>query len=203
MVRAKRMRLFVAILFVMAPLFMTRVKAQNVFLKNNILYDATLTPNIGAEVYIDSLWSVGIDAGMRIWPRSKWVRRKYRHLLIAPEVRRWLKHTGSGHFVGANILYTHYNIVGVTFPFGLYHSVKNKRKQGDAFALGPQYGYVWVLSDRWKLEAECGIDVGYAWYKEFNRDKPNEQIGKDNGIFAMPRLGVNIVYRIGSLRSNK
>lgn len=170
--------------------------AQDISLRNNILYDATLSPNIGVEYGIDSLWTVGMDAGIQIFPRSKKVSKKWRHILIAPEVRRYFTEGRVGHFVGANILYTHYNIVGVTFPFGMYRSVRHKRKQGNAVAIGPQYGYVWQFANRWKIEAECGVDVGYQRSHEYSQKHPSERIGTDNGFFVMPRLGINIVYRL-------
>lgn len=197
MEKALKRDIVLLLIFTMLPLPSAWAQESGVLLKNNLLYDATLTPNLGVEVAVDSVWSVGAEVGLRIWPRDKWATRKYRHLLIAPEVRRWLKHTGTGHFVGANILYTHFNVVGVKFPFGLYGSQRHERKQGNAFALGPQYGYVWRLAPRWKLEAECGIDVGYQWSKVFRRERPCERMGSDHGFFLMPRLGVNIVYRIG------
>lgn len=181
--------LLVALAFLLGG---TECRAQEVSLKNNMLYDATLTPNLGVEVEVDSLWSVGIDFGLRIWPRSDWKTRKYRHLILAPEFRRWLTHTRCGHFIGGNILYTHFNVGGITMPFGMYKSVRHQRKQGDAVALGPVYGYSWQLAHHWNLEAEAGADIGYAWYDVYNLDHSKQ--GNDKGLFAMPRLGINIVY---------
>lgn len=172
----------------------TKTKAQDISIKNNLAYDATLTPNLGMEVKIDSLWSVGINAGIRIWPRTDMTTRKYRHLLVAPEVRRWFKTSGSGHFIGADILYTHYNIGGITLPFGLYPSVKDKRKQGDAVALGPFYGYTWNLARHWSIEAEGGINIGYAWSNVYKKGPYGAKTDFERNVFLMPKIGVNIVY---------
>lgn len=200
MIRCVKRLLSAIVIVFLIPIIGVKGHAQDISLRNNILYDATLTPNLGGEVGFDSLWSVGMDLGIQIFPRSKWTRHKFRHLLIAPEIRRYFSKDKTGHFVGANFLYTHYNMVGITFPFGLYRSVRHKRKQGNAIALGPQYGYVWQLSQKWRLEAEGGIDIGYSWSKVFSQDHPDKRIGYDKGFFLMPKLGVNIVYNIGRIK---
>lgn len=174
-----------------------KCKAQTVSIKNNLLYDATLTPNLGLEIGIDSVWSVGVDAGLRPWPTSDNTTRKYKHFLISPEVRRWLSHTGEKHFFGANILYTHFNVGDIKMPFGLYPSVRHNRKQGDAIAIGPSYGYSWRLANHWRIEAEAGFDVGYAWSDVYECGHCGTKTGTDNGVFLMPRVGVNAVYTIG------
>lgn len=175
----------------------TKATAQTVSVRNNLLYDATLTPNLGIDVKVDSLWSVGLDVGLRPWPRGDEKTRKYRHFLIAPEVRRWLKGTGNGHFFGADLLYTHYNVGNIKMPFGLYPSVRHKRKQGDAVALGPFYGYSWRLAKHWSVEALAGFDVGLSWSDVYECGHCGTKTGTDNGVFLMPRVGVNAVYKIG------
>lgn len=187
-----------AVLFLSTILYgATNCQAQSVSIRNNLLYDATLTPNLGLEIGIDSLWSVGVDAGLRPWPTSDNTTRKYKHFLIAPEVRRWLKQTDKGHFFGANILYTHFNVGSIKMPFGLYPSVRHKRKQGDAIAIGPSYGYSWRLASHWRIEAEAGFDVGYSWANVYECGHCGTKTGTDNGVFLMPRVGVNAVYSIG------
>lgn len=181
----------------------TKSHAQTVSLKNNILYDATLTPNFGIEVGLDSLWSVGVNAGLRPWPRNDNTTRKYRHFLISLEGRRWFSHTGLGHFLGANLLYTHFNVGGITMPFGLYRSVRHKRKQGDAVAVGPYYGYSWRLADHWNVEVEAGLDIGYAWTNVYDCGHCGTKVGEDNKVFLMPKIGVNAVYNFGGKREKK
>lgn len=171
--------------------------AQTVSVKNNIAYDATLTPNLGVEVAMDSVWSLGGEIGFRPWPFSDKTTRKYRHLLIAPEVRRYFSRVGEGHFAGASVVYTHYNVGGVTLPFGLYPSVKRKRKEGDALAIGPFYGYAWRIDRHWRFEAAAGFALGYAWYDAYQCGHCGTRTGSESGVFLMPRVAVNAVYTIG------
>ena len=65
-------------------------EAQQYFsLRNNFLYDATLTPNLGAELYLDSVWSVGLNAGLNAWDIDTKTNKKWRHVLISPYTRKF------------------------------------------------------------------------------------------------------------------
>lgn len=72
--------------------------------------------------------------------------KKWKHLLVSPDLRYWTDSVNVHHFFGVNLIYSHYNVADVKFPFGLYKSVRNERRQGDLGALGIYYGYsyFWV-----------------------------------------------------------
>lgn len=169
--------------------------SQTVVLKNNLLYDATLTPNIGIEVKLSNRWTAGLNVGYQPWPFSDKTERKLRHLLIAPEARYWFCDVFSGWFIGANAFYSHYNLSKVNL-LGLYPSLKNRRRQGDAFAAGVFAGHSWILSPRWSIEAEAGVDVGHAKYKEYECAHCGEYYGEDKKPFLAPKVGINIIYNI-------
>ena len=107
------------------------VCAQKVTISNNLLYDAWLTPNLRMGFRLSPHWSTGLTVGYRPWPISDETTRKYRHLLISPDFRYWTDSVNVHHFFGANLIYSHYNVGGITFPFGLYKSVRTERRQGD------------------------------------------------------------------------
>ena len=171
-----------------------RAQAQGVTLRNNLLYDATLTPNLGLEFRIDSTWSVGLNAGFNAWDIDKAKNKKWRHLMLSPNVRYYLN---EHNFVGIHGVYSHYNVSNVKFPLGLYPTVKNRRLQGDLVALGASYGHRWDLSWNWKLEAELGAALGYTWFKEYDCAHCGTYYGKDNKPFVLPKLALNIVYQFG------
>ena len=84
----------IAILFVWA---VVTARAQQVAISNNLLYDATLTPNIGVDVKVDSTWSVGANFGLNAWDIDKAKNKKWRHLLVAPHVRKFMNFKESMH----------------------------------------------------------------------------------------------------------
>ena len=189
----------------------TESYGQQIAIRNNLLYDATLTPNLGIEYKLDSAWSVGLNAGLNAWDIDKDKNKKWRHLMLSPNVRYYLPRrdslsrspfpalfpAGTTRFLGIHAVYSHYNVGNVSFPFGLYSDVKDHRLQGDLVALGGSFGYNWRLNDRWHIEAELGAALGYTWYKEYECDHCGSYLGKENKVFLLPKLGLNLVYYLG------
>lgn len=182
------------------------VSAQHVSLRNNLLYDATLTPNLGIDIQTSDHWSWGLLAGFRPWPTNDDATKKLRHLLIAPEVRRWqvpqqvlrLPKTDSlyrshANYWGLNAIYSHYNVGGVKFPFGLYKEARDHRLQGDLAAVGAFVGRTWRISPLLRIEAEVGMAVGYTWYKKYDCVHCGTYHGKDNKPFLLPKVALSIV----------
>ena len=153
-------------------------------IRNNLLYDAALTPNIGFDYRLDSTWTIGLTAGYRPWPTSDMEEKKWRHFLIMPELRHWSDsaYADKSWFWGINMMYSHYNVSNLHFPFGLYPSVRHARKEGDLVAIGASYGRSWRLSRLFRLEAEAGVDVGYAWGDKYNCGKCGKKIGEYDEI---------------------
>lgn len=172
-------------------------RGQQVTLRNNLLYDATLTPNLGVEVRLDSAWSAGVNAGINAWDIDNTKNKKWRHVLVSPYLRHYRDTLFQRSFWGLHAVYSHYNVGGVRFPFGLYKDVRDNRRQGDLVALGGSYGYNWHLSGSLHLEAEVGLALGYTWYKEYDCPTCGAYHGKDNRFFLLPKLGLNLVWNIG------
>lgn len=174
-----------------------RVPQRRIALRTNLLYDATLSPNIGVDVRVDSTWTVGLLAGINAWDIDKEKNKKWRHMLFSLRARKFLNdsvfHKG---YIEADVIYSHFNVGNVKFPFGLYKSVRDRRLQGDLVALGGKYGYSWILARNWRIEAEAGVAVGYAWFKEYDCPHCGTFLGNGDRIFLLPQLGINIVYII-------
>lgn len=173
------------------------VPQRRIALRTNLLYDATLSPNIGVDVRVDSTWTVGLLAGINAWDIDKEKNKKWRHMLFSLRARKFLNesvfHKG---YIEADVIYSHFNVGNVKFPFGLYKSVRDRRLQGDLVALGGKYGYSWILARNWRIEAEAGVAVGYAWFKEYDCPHCGTFLGNGDRIFLLPQLGINIVYII-------
>ena len=177
-------------------LSLARVSAQQVTISNNLLYDATLTPNLRIGVRLAPHWSMGLTGGYRPWPTDDTATRKYRHLLISPSLRYWTDSVNVHHFFGVNLIYSHYNVGGITFPFGMYKSVRTERREGDLGALGVFYGYSWPLGRHWNIEALIGAALGYTRYHRYECGHCGRKISLDKKLFVMPQAALNIVYNI-------
>ena len=172
------------------------VPQRHVALRTNLLYDATLSPNLGFDVRVDSAWTVGLLAGVNAWDIDKTENKKWRHMLFSFRARKFRKNLFEKGYYEGDLIYSHFNVGNIKFPFGLYSAVKNHRLQGDLVALGGKYGYSWILARDWRIEAEGGIAVGYAWFKEYDCPHCGTFLGNGDRIFLLPQLGINVVYII-------
>lgn len=182
---------------------------KGIALRTNLFYAASATPNIGLEIPMGEHFSLGFNAGFKPWPRwlawdwDKTVEKKWRHLLIAPEFRFWPSGIYDKLFVGADLIYTHFNVGAVQFPFGLYPRVRDHRLQGDFYGLGLFAGWSWWLSDHWRLEAEAGLGAGYADAKVYDCAYCGAEVGRQQGPVLVPKLGLNLSYNLARRQKRK
>lgn len=173
------------------------VRAQKPFhmtVGNNLLYDATLTPNLRIGIRLAEHWSAGLTAGYRPWPTDDETNTKWRHLLLSPDVRYWFKGVNTGHFIGGNLIYAHYNIANVD-PI-IYNAAKDIRRQGDLGAVGAFYGYSWPLGRYWNIEAQIGAAVAYTKYKAYACGHCGKKLKDDSKVLLMPQAALSVVYNI-------
>ena len=170
---------------------------HKVQLRTNLLYLATLTPNLSLDFRLAPHWSMGINYGQNFIPLRNTLdhphTRRLRHIFVSPEVRYWTKGTfePKSWFIGLNPIYSHYNVSRL---FGIvYPSLKNKRVQGDMYALGLFAGYTWRAGRLFRMEALAGPAVGWTRYKEYDCVHCGTYYGKKDKVFVMPQLALNLV----------
>ena len=134
-------------------------RGATVALKSNALYWATTTPNIGMEVRLASKWTFGVDAGLNPFvPKNEdgSFGQSIKHFRLHPELRYWFCESFYKHFIGLHIPYLIYNISDVKWL-----GTKDERHQGWGTGVGLSYGYSWVISKHWNIEASIG--AGYLY----------------------------------------
>lgn len=161
---------------------------------NNLLYDATLTPNLRIGIRLAEHWSAGLTAGFRPWPTDDETNTKWRHLLLSPDVRYWFKGVNTGHFIGGNLIYAHYNIANAD-PI-IYNAAKDIRRQGDLGAIGAFYGYSWPLGRYWNIEAQIGAAVAYTKYSAYACGHCGRKLKDDSKVLLLPQAALSVVYNI-------
>jgi len=166
-------------------------------IKNNLLYDAALTPNLSLEFRLAKHWTMQLEAGFNPFPLDDKVEHKWRHLLVGLEAKYWFCEAFARDFVGVNAYYSHFNVAKGKYPIGwLYPSVLQYRFQGDMVAAGASYGWHFVLSKHVGLELEAGVDVGYAWFNRYGCAHCDALIDSPRKWFVMPKAGVNLAIVI-------
>ena len=160
----------------------TGASAQRVALKTNGLFWAALTPNAGVEVKLAERITTDWQLAYNPWTFKD--DKKMRFWLIQPELRYWLCEAFEGHFVGAHLHGAQY--------FGGF---KEKRYDGYLAGGGLTYGYDWILSPHWNLEALVGVGYARLWYKESPRIPCAEcQTDVKDNYWGLTKLALSISY---------
>ena len=166
------------------------VQFPGLAIKTNLLYDATTTFNIGAEARLSDYLTLDVSVNYNPWTFSD--NRKFKHFLAQPELRYWIYEPFNGHFLGVNLLYMSYNAGNL--PLG---SLKDSRYQGNAFSLGFSYGYQWILSRYWNLEATLGLGYMYLDYSRYDCKTCGSKTGESHkNYFGPTKVGISLIYVI-------
>lgn len=171
------------ILFFLLALGCTRIaKAQDVALRTNGLFWLTTTPNIGLEAALSPKWTIDLSGAYNPWTFKD--DKKMRFWLVQPELKYWLCEKFEGHFVGLHLHGTQF--------FGGF---KEKRYDGYLAGGGFTYGYDWILSPHWNLEAAIGIGYARLWYKESPRIPCMKCYeNKHKNYFGPTKAAISLVY---------
>ena len=173
--------------------------SQVAALKTNVLGWATSSLTLGTEVGLAPRWSLnahvyynpfdkpfGIDNGM-----------KWKHVRVQPEVRYWLCERFYGHFFGLHLLYSHFNANRIRLPFGIFPATRDHRFQGNQYGAGISYGYQWILSSRWSIEATLGVGYKYTTYDKYECRECGTKVGSGNkGYFGPTEAAISFIYML-------
>ncbi|MDR0429195.1 MAG: DUF3575 domain-containing protein [Tannerellaceae bacterium] len=166
------------------------VKSQVVGVKTNILYDATSTINLGLEIGIAPKWTLELPVNYNPWNLS--VEKKLKHWLVQPEARYWFCEKFNGHFLGLHAMAGGYNVGGIDV-LGL----KEHRYEGDLYGGGVSYGYHWILSTRFSIEATVGAGYVYLDHAKYPCEKCESKIGDfTKNWFGPTKAGISLIYII-------
>ena len=171
---------------------------QKFGLKTNLLYDATATVNVGAEIALAPRWTFDLSGNWNPWDMSR--GRKWKHWLLQPEARYWFCERFNGHFLGAHLLGGQYNVGNIknniSFLGTDFSSLTDHRYQGWAVGAGIAYGYSWVLGRHWNLEAEIGFGYAYTEFDIYECAGCGSKVASDrNHHYVGPtKAAINLVY---------
>lgn len=176
-------------------------QAQDFSVRTNLLWGfAASEPNIGLEFPISDNWSIGGNLALKTWPRYlawDWDKSNpshWRNFAVVPEVRFYPKQVYQGFFVGADALYTHYNVGALKFPWGVYPEVENNRLQGAFWAGGLFVGYAWWPWQHWRIEVEGGVAAGLASYGRYECAHCGTKLSEERRAALVPKLALNLAY---------
>ncbi len=171
---------------------------QKVALKNNLIGDALLNPNIGVEVGVAPHWTVDVPFSFNAWNLSH--DRKWKHWYVQPGARYWFCDRFAGHFVGVHAHGGKYNIGGfdgkIKFLNTDFRRLDDSRFQGWFAGAGISYGYSWILGKHWNVEAEIGFGWSYTRYDRFECAGCGRKVESDrvHNYVGPTKAAISMVY---------
>lgn len=172
----------------------TSLNAQSAGLKTNFLHWGVMgSPNAAVEFSLSRKMTADIYGGANLWKFSP--DRNIRHWMVQPELRYWFCETFNGHFIGLHGHGGQYNVGGWDIPVGRLAAFKDHRYQGYFYGAGLSYGYQWILSKHWNLEASIGGGYARIWYEQFPCAHCGAKISEGNyDYFGITRATLSLVY---------
>lgn len=170
--------------------------------KTNMLYDALLIPNAGAELYLGSGWSMGAGWTHAWWKNDR--RNNYWRIYgLDVDVRRWFGEAAArkpltGHHAGVYMQALTYDFEtgGRGFIGG--------QPGGDIFdrptwSVGVEYGYSMPVAER--LNIDFNIGLGAHWGRQYEyTPEDNCYVWQSTNMkrwFGPTRAEVSLVWLIG------
>ena len=173
---------------------------QNLAVKTNVLYGAyTYTPNLSSEFGLGRRTTIDISGGYNFWNLNGSMEdnKKLVHWLGQIEYRHWFCEKFNGHFFGVHTLGTQYNISGYKLPLIFGKDSRNYRYEGYGYGGGISYGYHWILSKRWSLEATIGLGYVRVHYDKYECKKCGEKLAAEKRNYIGPtKAGISLIYII-------
>lgn len=191
-----RTRLLLLSFSVMA--FLNAQSQRTFSIKNNLLYDATLTPNLGAEMMVSRRATFQLFYGLNPW-NGYHGQKRLQHWSLMPEYRYWLSgEPFRGWFMGLHAVGGEYNVAGIQLPFGLFEPLRHSHYEGWFGGGGLTIGHAWRLSRHWNLEAALGIGYAYTRYSRYENEECGDLLEQGHHNYVGPtKLALNIAYVFG------
>lgn len=173
--------------------------AQKLAVKTNLLYDATTTVNLGAEYRVAPKWTMEVSANYNNWNPCE--DRRWKNWSVQPEARYWFCEAFGGHFVGMHVQGGKYNVGNLDNDIKLFGTdfskISDERYQGWFLGAGVAYGYSWIVSRHWNVEAEIGIGYNYTKSDRYPCAHCGTKIeeGKVHHYFGPTKAALNLVYQ--------
>ena len=184
----------------------TGAMAQKAAVKTNLLGWATTNINAGVELGVGRKSTIQVFGTLNPWDFSN--LKRYRFWNVMPEYRYFFCEKFGGHFLGVHLLGGQYNVRNVNLslmglpdlttaengPVTTADGVEKARHvEGWYAGAGITFGYQWMLSKHWNLEASLGVGYAYSPYTLYGRC--NMEVEKKNlNYFGPTKVAVSLMY---------
>lgn len=181
------------IILLLSLMMSVAVYSQHFALKNNLGYDAMLTPNLGMEIKLAK--KITLDISGNYNPFTFNDNKKLQHWLVQPELRFWLCEKFNGSFIGIHGHGGEYDIANIKLPFNLFKNLEHHRYKGYLYGGGISIGHQFVLGKHWNLETSIGGGYARIKYDKFGPEKSAPKKESDfYNYFGVTKATISLVY---------
>lgn len=167
--------------------------SQHFALKNNLVYDGMLTPNLGMEIKLAKRITLDISGNYNPFTFSD--NKKFKHWLVQPELRFWMCEKFNGTFIGIHGHGGEYDVANIELPFKLFKNLKDNRYKGYFYGGGISIGHQFVLSKHWNLETSIGGGYARIKYDKYGPDKGDPKKESDYyNYFGVTKATISLIY---------
>lgn len=117
----------------LASILCLNLNAQHAAVKTNLLYDATLTPNLGVELGLGRKSTMQVLYGLNLWKHPLNNDKMWKHWQLLGEYRWWPCSKFNGHFIGVHAMGGEFDMQKVRFKLPFYNwpsDLRDKRYEG-------------------------------------------------------------------------
>lgn len=177
------------------------VHSQQIAIKSNLVYDATGTINIAGEYAINKTISANLSLNYNGWMLME--PYSWKHYMIQPEFRYWLREAFNGHYVGVHGTYVGFDVERMSLPlFGFMR--RSLYNNGVAYGGGLSYGYSLYLTPRLNLEFSIGagfLKLTYDKIEDYKTRLDAETVVPMTRNYVGPtQIGISVVYIINATK---
>ena len=122
-------------------------KAQRAAVSTDMLQWALVSPNLGFEIALSQHNAFAFSASA--CPVKVSDRLSVTHVTVSPEYKYWFKMPFFGHYAGADLLYSSYEVGGSLYA-----------RTGNLLAACANYGYSFIIGRRWNIVPHAGAGIG-------------------------------------------
>jgi outer membrane protein OmpA-like peptidoglycan-associated protein len=175
-------------------------------LKNNLLYDVALLPNLTAEWYMGKQWSLAVEGNWSWWTYDQPIQNRWYHRIqtAGVELRKWVNspYPLNGHALGG------YAMIG-NYDLRLFPTDENSKGwlSYQSWSAGLSYAYSFPIANR--LNLEMGLAVGYMGgrYYQYDYCMIHEHWAKratfNRNYIGPTRASLSLVWLLGAGNDKK
>ncbi len=101
----------------------------------------------------------------------------------------------NGHFIGIHAHGGIYQVAGIDMPWGIWKGLKDHRYKGHFYGAGISYGYQWIMSKHWNIEANIGVGYARVKYEQFSCVECGGKLGEGyKNYFGPTKASLSLIY---------